>query len=134
LIEQTSKVGKVWKLDRNRRLRIEILQFLVGVLVTMGGAFFAGFSINSLGNALGIIHLTIGVAGVAAAVLFLQENPSSRSFLLAINVLTIAYSSFSESIAQIQSLLPPFASFASLIGTVIAIIMCVAIIYFVRKD
>jgi hypothetical protein len=113
----------------NRRLAIEILQFLVGALVVLGGSLFTIFSVNDFGTALGLIHLSIGVTGIIAGITFLQAKPYSRNFLLAINVLTIVYSTFSESIVQVQSLLPSFASVGSLIGTLIAIIMSFAIIY-----
>jgi len=111
------------------RLTIEILQFMVGALVTMGGSLFAILAVDRFGTVLGLIHLSLGITGLLAGIAFLQVKSWSRSFLLAINVLTIAYSSFSENIVQIQSLLPSFASIGSLIGTVIAIVMSFAVIY-----
>jgi hypothetical protein len=113
---------------RERRSAIIALQFLVGGLVTVGGTLFAALAVNSFGTGLGLIHLSIGVIGILSGVAFLQAKPRSRSLLLAINAVTIAYSSFSESIVEIQSLLPSFASIGSLIGTVIAIIMSFAVI------
>jgi hypothetical protein len=111
-----------------RRSAIIVLQFLVGGLVTMGGTLFATLAVNSFGRSLGLIHLSIGVTGILSGVAFLQAKPRSRSLLLAINAVTIAYSSFSESIVEIQSLLPSYASIGSLIGTLIAIIMSFAVI------
>jgi hypothetical protein len=118
---------------RERRSAIIVLQFLVGGLVTMGGTLFATLSVNSFGTSLGLIHLSIGVTGILSGVAFLQAKPWSRSLLLAINAVTIAYSSFSESIVEIQSLLPSFASIGSLIGTLIAIIMSFAVIALLLK-
>jgi len=117
-----------------RRLAIEILQLLVGALVTIGGSLFAIFAVNSFGIALGLIHLSIGIAGIIGGIAFLLGKPRSSTLLLAINGLTIAYSTFSESIVQIQSLLPPFASTGSLVGTVIALIMSFGIIYLLLSN
>lgn len=111
-----------------RRSAIIVLQLLVGALVTMGGILFATLAVNSFGTDLGLIHLSIGVTDILSGVAFLQAKPWSRSLLLAVNAVTIAYSSFSESIVEIQSLLPSFASIGSLIGTLIAIIMSFAVI------
>jgi hypothetical protein len=45
---------------------------LVGGLVTLGGASFALFAVDSFGMELGLIHLTIGLVGLAAAFLTLR--------------------------------------------------------------
>src|ERR1700680_4014739 len=76
------------------------LQFLVGGLVTFGGASFAFFAVNTLGNYLGVIHLAVGLIGLLAALLTLMSEAFwLRGFLIAINSVTIVYSSFSESVA-----------------------------------
>lgn len=111
-----------------------ILQFLVGALVTMGGALFATLAVNNIGRFLGLIHLSIGLIGFAGGFIALREKPWSRTFLFGINVLTIAYSTVSESIVQIQLLLPSYASLGSLIGTIISIIMSGAILYLLLSD
>ncbi len=108
---------------------VTILQFLVGGLVTMGGSLFALFAVNTFGRSLGMAHLSIGLLGLAGGFSALRERPWSKTYLLAINGLTIAYSSLSESIVQIQSLLPSPSSLGSLVGTIIAIIMIATIIY-----
>jgi hypothetical protein len=83
---------------------------LVAGLVTFGGASFAFFAVNSFGTVLGLIHLTIGLVGVFAAFLTLKSDASwLGGFLISINVVTIAYSSLSESVAEVESLLPGFA-------------------------
>lgn len=46
----------------NNRSAIRALQFLVGGLVTFGGASFV-LAVDSFGMALGLIHLTIGLVG-----------------------------------------------------------------------
>jgi hypothetical protein len=112
---------------------LTVLQFLVGGLVTMGGSLFALDAVNSFGTALGLIHLTIGIAGLLGAFVMVTVKPWYRNFLLAANILTIAYSSFSESLVEIQSLLPSFAAVGSLYGTVIAIIMSGAIIFLLAR-
>jgi hypothetical protein len=113
---------------------IVTVQFLVGALVTFGGASFVTFAISIYGKSIGSIHLTIGIVGLVGAFLALRPKPWSRNFLIAINGLTIGYSSFSESLVYIQSLLPDTASLGSLIGTIIAIIMSCTIIYFLFRN
>ncbi len=109
---------------------IKVLQFLVGGLVTFGGASFAFLAVNSFGTALGLIHLTIGLVGLFAAFLTLMSDASwLGGFLIAINAVTIAYSSLSESVAEVESLLPGFTATGSLVGTVVAIVMSFTIIY-----
>lgn len=94
----------------------------------MGGTLFAALAVNSFGTHLGLIHLSIGLTGLVGGFLALVRRPLPRTFLIGINMLTVAYSALSESIVQIQSLLPSVSSFGSLIGTIIAIIMSVSII------
>ena len=105
-----------------------VLQFLVGALVTMGGTLFAALAVNSFGTYLGLIHLSIGLTGLVCGFLALRRRPLPRTFLIEINALTVAYSALSESIVQIQSLLPSVSSFGSLIGTIIAVVMSISII------
>ena len=101
-----------------------VLQFLVGGLVVFGGSSFAYFAVNPFGTALGLIHLSIGLVGLAVGFLFLRGDISRlRSLLVAINLVTIGYSSLSEYIVETESLLPGFASTGSLVGTVVAIVM-----------
>ena len=103
---------------------------MVGGLVTFGGASFAFLAVNSFGTALGLMHLTIGLVGLSAAFLTLMSDASwLGGSLIAVNVVTIAYSSLSESVAEVESLLPSFAATASLIGTVVAIVMSFTIIF-----
>ncbi|HKW04331.1 MAG TPA: hypothetical protein VJN71_03430 [Nitrososphaerales archaeon] len=108
---------------------VTVLQFLVGALVTMGGTLFATLALNEYGRSLGIAHLSIGLLALAGGFVAWKRAPWSRSYLLAIDALTIAYSTTSETLVQVQSLLPSYASLGSLIGTVIAIIMSGVIIY-----
>jgi hypothetical protein len=115
-------------------MAITTLQFLVGVLVTIGGAAFATLASSSFGRSLGLVHLSIGLIALAGGFIALSTKSWSWQFLLVINVLTIAYSSSSEGLVQMDSLLPLFASLASLIGTIIAIIMSGAIISLLAKN
>jgi hypothetical protein len=108
---------------------VTVLQFLVGALVTMGGSLFALLAVNNFGKSLGLIHLSIGLAGLVGGFVALKERSWSKIFLLGINVMTIGYSSLSESIVEIESLLPSNSALGSLIGTIIAILMSATIIY-----
>ncbi len=112
------------------RRAVVALQFLVGGLVTFGGYAFAFFAANSFGAALGWIHFAVGLVGLLAALLTLTVRISQLwGFLIAINVVTIVYSLFSESLAETESLLGGPDLLGSLIGTLIAVLMSTAIIY-----
>jgi hypothetical protein len=106
---------------------ITVLQFFVGGLVVVGGIAFASSGTYPLGTALGLIHLSVGLAGLIGGYAFLRRKAWSRRFLIAVNGLTITYSAFSESIAQVESLLPPGIN-DSLIGTLVAVIISATII------
>jgi hypothetical protein len=107
---------------------ITVLQFFVGGLVTLGWAAYARSGTYPVGTELGLIHLAIGITGVFGGYAFLRKKTWSRSFLLWINVLTIAYSAFAETLAEIYAYLPPGLNDA-LIGTLIAIVVSAIIIW-----
>ncbi len=119
----------------NKRPAVTVLQFLVGALVTLGGSAFAAFAFTAFGRSLGLTHLSVGVIGIIGGFVALRARSRSWRFLIIINALTIVWSSLSESLVEIDSLLPTSASMDSLIGTIIAIIMSGVIIYLLtRKD
>jgi hypothetical protein len=107
-----------------------VLQFFVGGLVVLGGLAYAANGTYPLGTVLGGIHLAVGIVGLYAGYAALKWRTWPRTLLVAINGVTIVYSAFSESAAQLYSLLPPGVN-DSLIGTLIAIIASCAIIYLV---
>lgn len=113
---------------QNRHELITALQFFVGGLVTLGGAAYASLATYPVGTALGLIHLVVGLTGLFGGYAILRRKPWSTQFLIALNIVTIVYSAFSEALAQIYALLPPGIN-DSLIGTVIAIIVSAIIIY-----
>ena len=119
--------------DDNHGRAITILQFLNGALVTGGGIAFAKFAVTGFGTALGLIHLGIGIIGLVAALVAVRSFAGSRSFLLGINVVTIAYSTASEVAIYFGALLSPDAATDSLIGTLIAIAASISIIYRLSK-
>lgn len=110
-----------------RRELITALQFFDGGLVTLGGLGYANSATYPEGTALGLIHLLVGLTGVFAGYAFLQRKAYSRRFLVATNGVTIAYSAFSEAAAEIYALMAPGIGDA-LIGTIIAIVVSIAII------
>ncbi len=114
--------------QKTRRELLVALQFFVGGLVTLGGAAFATFGTYPLGTVLGLVHLLVGLTGLLAGFAMLRKGPWPRTFLIAINGMTICYSALSETLAQIYALLPPGIT-DSLIGTVVAILASSAIIY-----
>lgn len=114
--------------QKTRRELLVALQFFVGGLVTLGGAAFATFGTYPLGTVLGLVHLLVGLMGLLAGFAMLRKGPWPRTFLVAISGVTICYSAFSETLAQIYALLPPGIT-DSLIGTIVAILTSSAIIY-----
>jgi hypothetical protein len=107
---------------------ITTLQFFVGGLVTLGGAAFALSGTYPIGTLLGSIHLAVGLTGVFAGYAFLKRKTWSRRFLILVNSLTIGYSAFAETLAEIYAYLPRGINDA-LIGTIITIIVSAAIVY-----
>ena len=107
---------------------VAVLQLVVGALVTLGGGAFAAFALNSFGMELGLIHFSVGVACLVVGVVAYVKKDMPANLILGVDALMITYSTFSESLVQIESLLPQSASMDSLVGTVIAIAMGVAII------
>ena len=114
--------------SQRRQQIVTILQFFVGGLVTLGGAAYARGGVYPLGTILGLIHLCVGLVGLIGGYAFLRRKSWSREFLIAIDIVTAIYSTFSESAAQIYALLPPGIN-DSLIGTVVAIIACFVILF-----
>ncbi|MDA4114939.1 MAG: hypothetical protein OK442_00115 [Thaumarchaeota archaeon] len=111
-----------------RRQLVTALQFFNGALVTLGGLGYANAATYPVGTALGVIHLLMGLVALFAAYAFLKRRDYSRRLLFAINGVTIAYSAASEAAAEIYALMTPGIGDA-LIGTIIAIVVSIAIIY-----
>jgi hypothetical protein len=116
-----------------RRQVILILQFLVGSLVTFGGTAFALSAVNSNGTALGLTHLSIGVAGLVVGVIAAKSKTLPKRPLLAVGLITIVYSVSSITVAAIDSLLPSPSLHDALIGTAAAVIMNAIILYLLPR-
>jgi hypothetical protein len=116
-----------------RRELVTALQFFVGALVTLGGLGYASTATYPVGTTLGLIHLLVGLTGIFAGYAFLKRQAYSRRFLIAINIVTIVYSAFSESVAEVYALMPPGIGDA-LVGTIIAIFVSAAIIYLLLRQ
>jgi hypothetical protein len=110
------------------RTIVTVLQFFVGGLVTLGGVAFTLGGTYPVGTFLGLVHLAVGLGGLFGGYFFLKRKTWSRKFLVWINCVTIAYSAYAESLAEIFAFLPQGINDA-LIGTIIAIIVSAAIIY-----
>lgn len=61
-------------ISRNKKMDVTTLQFLVGVLVTLGGAAFATFAYNSFGRSLRLAHLSIGLIALAGGFIALSTK------------------------------------------------------------
>jgi hypothetical protein len=120
-----ARVPSVNQMDREL---VIALQFFDGALVTVGGLGYASSATYPVGTALGVIHLLVGLVGVFAGYAFFRRKTYSRRFLFAICGVTIAYSAFSETLAEVYALMTPGIGEA-LVGTIIAIFVGVAIIY-----
>ncbi|MDG6906434.1 MAG: hypothetical protein JRN20_11680 [Nitrososphaerota archaeon] len=107
---------------------ITVLQFFVGGLVTLGGAAYTRSGTYPVGTALGSVHLVVGLTGLFAGYAFVKRRSWSGKFLVTINSVTIVYSAFAESLAEIYAYLPRGINDA-LVGTIIAIVVSVVIIY-----
>jgi hypothetical protein len=116
----------------NRQL-VTALQFFNGALVTLGGLGYAASATYPVGTTLGLIHLLVGLSDLFAGYAFLKRKSYSRRLLLAMNDVTIAYSAFSETLAEVYALMTPGIGDA-LIGTIIAIVVSIAIIYLLVSD
>jgi hypothetical protein len=118
--------------SQSRRGLITALQFFVGALVTLGGAAFAEDGAYPIGTALGSVHLVVGILGLVGGYGVYKRKDWSKSYLVAINAVTIAYSAFAETLAEVYAYLPQGINDA-LIGTIVAIVVSAAIVYMVRK-
>jgi len=118
------------RVGKERRDLVTALQFFVGGLVILGGLGYASSATYPVGTALGLIHLVVGLVGLFAGYAFLKRKAWSAPFLVAINIVTIVYSAFSESAAEIFALMTPGIGDA-LIGTIVAIIVSSVIVYMV---
>ena len=114
--------------SKTSRELVTALQFFVGGLVTLGGLGYASSATYPVGTALGLIHLVVGLTGLFAGYAFLKRKAWSPPFMVAMNIVTIVYSAFSEGAAEIYALMTPGIGDA-LIGTIVAIIVSCAIIY-----
>ncbi len=111
------------------RLReiVTALQFFVGGLVTLGGVAYTRGGTYPIGTTLGAVHLAVGLTGLYAGYAFFKRKSWSQKFLIAINAVTIAWSTLAESLAEIYAYLPRGINDA-LIGTIIAVIVSGVII------
>jgi hypothetical protein len=117
---------------QSRQGLITALQVFDGALVTLGGAAFAALGTYPVGTALGSIHLALGIVGLFGGWAVYTRQPWSRSFLIAVNLVTIVYSAFTEALVELYAYLPPGIN-DSFIGTVVAIIVSAAIIFMLRR-
>ncbi|MGH9920486.1 MAG: hypothetical protein ACRD6W_16650 [Nitrososphaerales archaeon] len=116
-----------------RRQLVTALQFFNGALVTLGGLGYVSTATYPVGTALGLIHLLVGLVSLFAGYAFLKRTEYSRRLLFGINAVAIAYSAFSEAAAEIYALMTPGIGDA-LIGTIVAIVVSVAIIYMLASS
>lgn len=118
--------------NEKRREIVTVLQFFVGALVTLGGAAFARFGTYPVGTALGLVHLVVGVSGLFGGYYFMKRKPWANKLLIGTNALTISYTAFSETLAQVYDYLTPGIT-DSLIGSIIAVVVSAIILYLVTR-
>jgi hypothetical protein len=132
LAARKSYIAKQRELQKRRQI-ITILQFFVGGLVTLGGTAFARSGTYPVGTLLGSIHLAVGIAGLFGGYVYIKRKTWSANFLIWINAITIAYSTFAETLAEIYAYLPPGINDA-LIGTILAVVASIAILFLISVN
>lgn len=125
--QQAYKKAKSNPAPQKNREIVMALQFFVGGLVTFGGAAYAKNGTYPVGTALGLVHLAVGVSGLIGGYYFMRRMSWSTRFLIGTNSITIAYSAFSETLAQMYDYLTPGIT-DSLIGTIVAIVVSAVIL------
>jgi len=114
---------------RARSLLIAILEFIVGGIVLLGGAALVYFSTDATGMSLGVVHAILGLLALPAAYLLLTGRAEARTLTLGVNAAIIAFSTISEIILSTTGSLPsgPFAD--SVVGTAVAVLIAIIIVY-----
>jgi hypothetical protein len=114
---------------RARLLLLAILEFIVGGIVLLGGAALVYFSTDATGMSLGVVHAILGLLALPAAYLLLTSKAEARTLTLRVNAAIIAFSTISEIILSTTGSLPsgPFAD--SVVGTAVAVLIAIIIVY-----
>jgi hypothetical protein len=113
-------------MDRSFTLTsIVVLEFVVAGIILFGGTLLTVLSENKL---LGSVHAFLGLLGFPVAYgLWIRKGWAAKS-ALALNIVSISYSSLSETIVVNSRLLGSGALEGSIGGTVISVIISLAII------
>jgi hypothetical protein len=120
--------------DRRRAALAAILEFLVGGIVVLGGASLVKFALDAEGPILGIVHLALGLMAFPAGYLLLTGGTRARTFTLLVNMGIIGFSTLSEGLLASAGSLPTDDFDASLVGTTVAVLIGLAVIYLVRTN
>jgi hypothetical protein len=116
-----------------RVLSLAILELIAGGIVLLGGAALIYFSVDSLGEALGIIHSTLGIMGISAGFLLWAKTKGSWTLTVLTNLLIIAFSLASELVLSVTSSLPRGPFVDSIVGTVVAVLIAAVVTAFLAK-
>jgi len=128
-VETTAKMAE----PKARMVIVAILEFLVGGIVVVGGSALVTFSVDALGKVLGAVHLVLGFAAFPVGYTLWTGKARARTLALAVNIATVAFSTVSEGILSGTGSLPSRAFFDSIIGTGIAVLLGLAVIYSVTQ-
>lgn len=104
---------------------IVILEIVVGGIVFLGGTALTVFAMNKV---LGIIHAGLGLFAFPVAYGIWKRDAWAWNAALGLNLLSIAYSIVSETIVISGVLLPPADLQDSSIGTIVAVMISIAIV------
>jgi hypothetical protein len=112
-----------------RAALLAVLEFIVGGIVVLGGAALVYFSTDAIGMSLGVVHAILGLMALPAGYLLLTGRAGARTLTLWVDEAIIAFSTISEILLSITGSLPsgPFAD--SFIGTVLAVLIAIMILY-----
>ena len=104
---------------------------IVGLIIFLGGAALAFLATDKI---LGIIHVGLGLAAFPVAYGPWRRYSWAWNATLILNLATILYSAFSEIIMVNGALLPPGALQGSIGGTIVAVIISLAILVLLGKE
>ncbi len=113
---------------------LTVLQLIIGAIVVLGGVALVFFSIDVTGKLLGVVHATLGVAGLSAGFLLLSKKRIAWAFSLWTDSLIIAFSVGSEVVLSVTGSLPSAQYIDSIVGTLGAVLIGIVVIVFLARS
>jgi len=108
------------------------LEFIVGAIILFGGAALVVLAGNLVDTTLGAVHMVLGLLAFPVGYGLLTGKSWSWAFALTLNTVSILFSAASE-IVVVTSVSTTQVIVGSVGGTIVAILISLAIIYYLRK-